>query len=55
MESNGRIYPESKEELNKKWQELIDKYTTNLPALLEEINHPEKLTIIERIKSLFKK
>lgn len=49
-----RIYPKlSKEELDKQWNEIYEKYKKENCANLGEILHPRKLTIVERIKLFF--
>lgn len=53
-ESMKRIYPKlSKEESDKQWIELQEKYIKESCINFGEILHPRKLTIVERIKSFF--
>ncbi len=53
-ESTKRIYPKlSKEESDKHWIELQEKYKKESGVNFGEILHPRKLTIVERIKSFF--
>lgn len=53
-ESTKRIYPKlSKEDSDKQWNELQEKYKKESGVNFGEIPHPRKLTIIERIKSFF--
>ena len=53
-ESMKRIYPKlSKEESDKQWVELQEKYKKEIGVNFGEISHPRKLTIVERIKSFF--
>ena len=53
-ESTRRIYPKlSKEESDKQWSELIDKYKKECGENFGNILHPKKLTVIEKIESFF--
>ena len=53
-ESTKRIYPKlSKEESDKQWNELQEKYKKENGVNFGEILHPRKLTIVERIKLFF--
>lgn len=53
-ESTKRIYPKlSKEETDKQWNELQEKYKKGSGVNFGEIIYPRKLTIVERIKLFF--